>query len=183
MTLSPSFAESAEPAVSHDAGRAELVGPVPSFAEDDTTLTIAQAAKLRGVSPATLYRRILDGDLPAERDGRSYRISKKVVLEVGPLRKRDSREERARSIGRLAALAFPLFSAGVALDTVVVQLEADPVAVRSLFIQWAQLRELSATYLAPPATTPGPAFDHPPNDTWTCCPGHAAAHRMETKTT
>ena len=166
-----------------DAGAAELVGPLTQ-SSDGERMTVAQAARLAGVSPATLHRRIEAGELPAERDGRAYRISKKVVLEFGDLRKRDaprSRADRARDTGALAARAFPLFRATVPLDEIVERLEVDPDAVLKLHEQWLRCRQRTALWLTAETQAPaaGPTFDHVPNESWTCCPGHTAMHAME----
>ena len=153
MALSSSHAEMSVEVPPSDGHRAELVGPVSPIS-DDETMTIAQAAKLAGVSPATVHRRIVEGELPATRDGRVYKITRKTVLEIGPaLRKRDSKADRARDVGALAARLFPLLAAGMPLDDCVIRLEADPAEVRKLFAEWLQCRHLSAQYLTP-ATTP-----------------------------
>ncbi len=148
----------------------------PSGASD--ALSVLQASQILGVPVSTLRRRIEEGDLPATRDGRAWKISKTVVLQVGAatLKKRESPADRARNTGRLAALAFPLFAASTPLDEVVVKLEADPAAIRALFAEWKECRALSAQ-LKP--TAAGPTFDHAPNATHDCCPGHQALRRAE----
>ncbi len=177
MALSSSHAESTSDVEPADAGRAEVVGPLAPTSEDESTLTIAQAARLAGVSPATVHRRIVDGDLPATKDGRVYRLTRKTVLEIGPaLRKRDTKADRARDVGALAAQCFPMFAAATPLDEVVIALQADPDVIAVLFEKWKTLRAMS---VGVPAATPGPAFDHPPAADWTCCPGHQAMHAME----
>jgi hypothetical protein len=123
-----------------------------------------------------LQRRIVDGDLPAAREGRAWRLSKKVILEYGPaLARRDAvgkKAERSRDRGILAAKAFPLFAAAVGLDEVVCRLETDPAEIRALFGEWVLCREMAARVLAPPPS--GPSFDHRPNADGTCCAGHRA---------
>jgi excisionase family DNA binding protein len=167
----------------HDSARAELVGPLAHDSGGDE-LTISQAAKLAGVSASTMARRVADGELPASKDGRTWRLSKQVVLEVGPaLRRRDapkSRAERARDRGALAARAFPLFETATPLPDVVVRLEADPDEVLVLHERWLALRERTAAWLAdPPPAATGPVFDHPASEDGSCCPGHLAALRMK----
>jgi excisionase family DNA binding protein len=171
---------------------ARVLGPPPSDESQGTVidvpptdsggggdLSLAQASRLSGIPETTLRRRIDEGELPATKDGRSWKLSKTVVLQVGPLKKRETKADRARDVGRLAASAFPLFAAGTPLDDVVVRLEADPAAVRALFGEWMQCRALTASYLATPAAPSGPTFDHPPSAAWDCCAGHKAMHATE----
>jgi excisionase family DNA binding protein len=161
--------------------RAELVQPLTPPSDDETSLTIAQAAKLAGVSPATLHRRIVDGELPADRpDGRTWRLSRKTVLEVGPLRKRDaprSKAEHARDVGLLVTKCFPLFREYVPLEDIAERLAIDPDMVAMLHQKYLDLCRRSAEWLAT-APAPAPRFNHEPAPDGTCCAGHLAAHQM-----
>ncbi len=109
MDSSPPDLARANGPSSPDESRAVVLDAPSTDSGGGGDLSLAQASRMLGVPETTLRRRIDDGDLPATKDGRSFRrLSKTVVLQVGSLKKRDSREERARSVGRLAALAFPL---------------------------------------------------------------------------
>ena len=160
--------------------RADATIQAVPVADEYEVVSLIQAARLAGVSPATIQRRISEGELPATRDGRAWRIRKSVVLEVGQTaRKRDPRSQASHDRGILAAKVFPMLAAGTPLDEIVVQLSADPKQVRELFEEWCRCRALSASMVAPAAQATGPTFDHQPNSDWTCCGGHKAAKRMQ----
>jgi excisionase family DNA binding protein len=150
MAAAASVSELAPPATAPSGRQGEIVvAPAPP-ADDEATLSISEAARLKGVSHATLLRRIDEGTLPAFRDpsdGRSWRLSKKVVLEIGPLRKRSASERRDR--GEAAALMFPLFRSAMPLDEVAERLRWDPAEVRVVFAQWCELRALTDQFFTP----------------------------------
>jgi len=124
-------------------------------------LGTAEAAKLMGVSERTMARRINEGTLPAKRDrraqGHPWRISKSVVLEMGPaVRKRTPRQERVDIEGELAAAAFKLFEDCVEPVQIVIRLKAQPEAIMKLHSQWLALRALAPAQ-QPAATPPAPS--------------------------
>jgi excisionase family DNA binding protein len=184
MASSSPLQRGANGIVSHEQNQgADVVLATPSSGGDED-LSLVEAAKLIGASPTTVMRRISEGVLPASKDGGAWRLSRQLVLEVGPaIRRRGARPaaDRERDRGALAARVFPLLRAAVPLDEVCERLEADPAIVRGLFEEWTRLRALSAAWLAhPQETAVGPRFDHTANAEGTCCPGHAAQRRMQT---
>ena len=121
---------------------------------------VVEAAHLVGVHPNTLAARLRDGLFEgAVRDrtepGHPWRISRSVVLEMGPaVRKRTPRQERVEIEGELAAQAFALFDACTPLDKVVMQLKALPPVILTLFRQWKEIRAESDAWLAPKVEKP-----------------------------
>ena len=131
---------------------------------DPDVVGIREAAQLAGVHPNTLISRIREGAFPeARRDpngrGHPWRLSKSVVLEMGPaVRKRTPRQERIDIEGELAAAAFQMFEDAVEPVQIVIRLKAQPAAIMKLHDQWLALRARShvATSVAP-ATAATPA--------------------------
>ena len=54
-------------------------GPVGNAASGSQFLTVAEVASLMRVSKMTVYRLVHNGDLPAVRVGRSFRVHAKAV--------------------------------------------------------------------------------------------------------
>lgn len=148
---------------------------------NDAELNVAQLVHATGWSEATIRRRarVLGGRRGP--DGWRFpsvvleKITERVTFagSVVPF------DRKRRDRGELAALAFPLFAAGGTVEDAVVQFRADPKDALSLFDDWLKCHERSARTMALPPTAAGPAFDHAPNDTHDCCPGHQALRRAE----
>jgi excisionase family DNA binding protein len=72
----PSARDSASGGAAHDAGQAEGQPPRSQF------LTVAEVASLMRVSKMTVYRLVHNGELPAVRVGRSFRVHAKAVHDM-----------------------------------------------------------------------------------------------------
>ncbi len=75
-TNGPSARDSAGGQVAREGGSAEGQPPIAQF------LTVAEVASLMRVSKMTVYRLVHNGELPAVRVGRSFRVHAKAVHDM-----------------------------------------------------------------------------------------------------
>jgi excisionase family DNA binding protein len=75
-TNGPSARDSANGKAARDAGPADGQPPRAQF------LTVAEVASLMRVSKMTVYRLVHNGELPAVRVGRSFRVHAKAVHDM-----------------------------------------------------------------------------------------------------
>jgi hypothetical protein len=107
---------------------------------------LSQAARISGLSLATLHRRVSEGVIPARRTGRNgpWLVAKTVILNLAPKLKHQPRAEKQREAdkaGENAAFAFERFAKGEPLIDVVVALRVDPDVVDRLFSKWIDLQQ------------------------------------------
>jgi hypothetical protein len=155
-------------------------GEVSGAAVERGLVPTSEAARVLGVSEATLLRRARElGGKRGPRGRWLFELERlRVVREDGGAPPR-SKTDRARDVGALAAKVFAMLRSKAAPDEIVERLEADPATVRGLCEEWAKCRSLGTRLFAepPPALPAIPAWDHVPNATWTCCPQHQALHQ------
>jgi hypothetical protein len=115
-------------------------------------LSVIEAAEAANVSPATLYRAIRAGVVPARKHQGSMVVMRDVVLKLAPAIRRNGpagKRDASREDGVIAADAFRRFAAGDTLIDIVQAMSLDPDTVGRLWDSWIALQSKHASSVRP----------------------------------